>query len=405
MPLVFGETRHYIVGSPPGEEVQMKRLHALLLLAWVSLSFAEPAPQLTPLTAAVLAAPQAVLGSDGAKHLVYEVRIENATDQRFTFNTIEVLDDRGVVLLHLDSQAIATRLSLGGQRGRESNVLEGFQFGVAFLHVTIPGETPVPSSLAHVIAGYSALISSDVSMRIAKTHVNSSEPTLLAAPLQGGGYLAGDACCDNVRHARALLPLDGRFFLGQRFAVDWEQIDDTGHVFRGDPKDVHSYKIYGKPVFAVADGEVVATENELYDQTPGALPQNLPLKDVDGNFAIIKLRDGVYAVYAHMVRHSVTVNAGDRVHRGQQIGKVGNTGNTQAPHLHFQLMDRPSTLAANGLPYVFERYEVTAVDLAGTEDFDRAESTGTPLTLTPENPPIQGRQSLPLDLTIVTWGK
>jgi len=66
-------------------------------------------------------------------------------------------------------------------------------------------------------------------------------------------------------------------------------------------------------------------------------------------------------------------------------------------------MDRPDALAANGVPHTFERYEVTAVDLAGTEDFDRAELTGTPLTLTPQDPPIQGRQSLPLDLTIVTW--
>jgi hypothetical protein len=383
----------------------MKGLQTLLLLAWVSLSVAEPAAQLTPLAADVLAAPQAVLGSDGAKHLIYEVRVENLTDQRFTLDKIEVLDGHGRILLRLNAETIATRLSLGGHRGSESNVLESYQFGVAFLHVKIPDGTPMPQSLLHLVAGYSARIGSDVSMRIARTRVNSSEPTVLEAPLQGAGYAAADGCCDSIRHVRALLSLDGRFHLAQRFAVDWEQIDDTGRIFTGDPKVVQNYKIYGQPVFAVADGEVVAARNHLHDQAPGALPRNLPLDEVDGNFAIIKLREGVYALYAHMAPNSVMVGTGTRVHRGQQIGKVGNSGNTQAPHLHFQLMDRADALAANGLPYVFARYQLRAADLAGTEDFDHAELSGTPLTLTRYNPPIRGRKRLPLDLTIVTWEK
>ena len=180
-------------------------------------------------------------------------------------------------------------------------------------------------------------------------------------------------------------------------------MDDAGRIFTGDPKSVQSYRIYGQPVFAVADGEVVAARNDLEDQVPGALPKGLPLDQADGNFAIIKLREGVYALYAHMRRDTVKVSAGARVHRGEQIGNVGNSGNTQAPHLHFQLMDRADALAANGLPYVFASYRVTAVDQAGTEDFDRAELTGTPLALTHSNPPIEAKQSLPLDLAIVTW--
>ena len=106
-----------------------------------------------------------------------------------------------------------------------------------------------------------------------------------------------------------------------------------------------------------------------------------------------------------MRRGTVKVSAGARVHQGAQIGNVGNSGNTQAaPHLHFQLMDRPDALAANGLPYVFVSYRITAMDEAGTEDVDRAELTGTPLALTHPNPPIEARKSLPLDLSIVTWG-
>jgi murein DD-endopeptidase MepM/ murein hydrolase activator NlpD len=108
---------------------------------------------------------------------------------------------------------------------------------------------------------------------------------------------------------------------------------------------------YDEPIFAVADGTAIAARNDLRDQPPGRLPEGLALDEADGNFAIIDLGNDVYALYAHMRRGSVTVSAGQRVRRGEQIGKVGNSGNTQAPHLHFQLMDVPSALAANGAPY------------------------------------------------------
>ena len=50
-------------------------------------------------------------------------------------------------------------------------------------------------------------------------------------------------------------------------------------------------------------------------------------------------------------------------------------------------MDGPSPLLANGVPYVFDSFAITAIDRAGTPDFDRAEASGTPLTLTPFTPP------------------
>ena len=49
---------------------------------------------------------------------------------------------------------------------------------------------------------------------------------------------------------------------------------------------------------------------------------------------------------------------GQSVKKGDLIGRVGHSGNSFAPHLHFQLMDSCDIATANGLPCAFEKYEV-----------------------------------------------
>jgi murein DD-endopeptidase MepM/ murein hydrolase activator NlpD len=83
----------------------------------------------------------------------------------------------------------------------------------------------------------------------------------------------------------------------------------------------------------------------------------------------------------------VQVRRGDRVREGQVLAELGNSGNTGGPHLHFQLMNRPSFLGADGLPFVFRRFQLDGrmpslrafidADLAGTAvPIDRSVATG-----------------------------
>ena len=67
-----------------------------------------------------------------------------------------------------------------------------------------------------------------------------------------------------------------------------------------------------------------------------------------------------YALYAHLKPYSVTLQVGDVVTEGQKLGILGNAGNTTGPHLHFQVMDRPSALKANGLPFVFDCFVLSS---------------------------------------------
>src|SRR4029453_1816391 len=115
----------------------------------------------------------------------------------------------------------------------------------------------------------------------------------------------------------------------------------------------------------------------------GSLPPNLALDEGDRNFVVLDIGSNRFVNYAHMRPGSVRVKLGDKVRRGDRLGEGGNTGNSQAPHFHLHVMDSAPPLASNGLPYVFDSFTVPAVDEAGTEDFDKAEATGSPLTLTP----------------------
>jgi hypothetical protein len=235
------------------------------------------------------------------------------------------------------------------------------------------------------------------------TPVDHQPVVVIGPPLIGHNYIAADSCCDATRHTRAALPIDGKVWLAQRYAVDWEQLDSTNRIYSGPKTTLTSYTIYGKPVIAVADGTVASAIDDQPDQVPGAFPQNLTLDQADGNAVILDLGHGVYALYAHMQPGSVRVHAGQTVKRGETIGLVGNSGNTVAPHLHFQTMDRPLSLAANGLPYEIDSFRITSTS-PGTAAFDKAEADGTPLEVTPVNPPGQIRNSLPLDQLIISFG-
>jgi len=56
-----------------------------------------------------------------------------------------------------------------------------------------------------------------------------------------------------------------------------------------------------------------------------------------GNYVVIEHADGTHTWYAHLYAGSITVKAGDSVRQGQVIGKVGSSGNSTGPHLHFEI--------------------------------------------------------------------
>jgi murein DD-endopeptidase MepM/ murein hydrolase activator NlpD len=80
----------------------------------------------------------------------------------------------------------------------------------------------------------------------------------------------------------------------------------------------------GTPVLATADGVIAAAEHS------GGLGNHVVMvHNIAGR--------PVASVYGHLLDRSITIHVGDVVTAGQVIGKVGSTGNSTGPHLHFEI--------------------------------------------------------------------
>lgn len=166
------------------------------------------------------------------------------------------------------------------------------------------------------------------------------------------------------------LPVDGLWFVfwggesaienyhviatDQRHAYDIVVWKDGGtHV--GDPSVNENYWAYGQRVLAPAAGTIVTAVDGLRDQTPQVGSDGT---NPAGNHLVIEVARGEYVLIAHMQPGSLTVAVGDVVESGQQIGLVGNSGNTSEPHIHIHLQDQPTfdPTSAIGLPLLFTDY-------------------------------------------------
>ena len=320
----------------------------------------------TPVLASVLSAPVPVPMTDGKVHLAYELSLTNAMGQDVDLESVAVkAGDRTLLTLSGDRLAYWTRIL--GTGDVPTTRLGPAQAATVWLDVVVDGaqsSTPaVPQELSHEVAvklskPMPPLLPATMTEDVATVAVSTHAPPVIAPPLNGPGWLDGNSCCDMTAHRMALNPLNGSLYAAERFAIDYVQLSADGTVFRG-PKDrTESYPYFGADIHAVADGPVVSVLDGLPEQTPGASPSGLRLEEYGGNHVVQDIGDGNYAFYAHMKTGSVRVQPGDQLTTGQVVGNLGNSGNTDAPHLHFHVMDGPDPLMSEGLPFVFRSFEL-----------------------------------------------
>jgi murein DD-endopeptidase MepM/ murein hydrolase activator NlpD len=193
-----------------------------------------------------------------------------------------------------------------------------------------------------------------------------------------------------------IFPLRGAWFVGngasfhtghrwaipEEFALDIAKLGDGGLSHRGAGTRFEDYYGYGADVLAAAAGRVVGAVN---DQPEDAAAMRRPdesqeayfarlQKDqgtrlakgaaaIAGNYVMIDHGKSEYSLYAHLRPGSVRVHIGDSVKSGEVIGKLGSSGNSTEPHLHFHVCDKPDPLMCAGIPVNFSNVTVEWADV------------------------------------------
>ncbi len=119
------------------------------------------------------------------------------------------------------------------------------------------------------------------------------------------------------------------------------------------PRDPAHYAIFNQPVFSPCAGEILSSENGQ----PDVLAGDQYRVRSGANHVSIKCHDAI-VVLAHLKQGSVLVKQGQSVNVGDQIGLVGNSGNTEEPHLHVHAQSLPNPMRpeaySNPIPLRFD---------------------------------------------------
>jgi hypothetical protein len=199
------------------------------------------------------------------------------------------------------------------------------------------------------------------------------DPVVVELPLRGGWSVE--------RSPADRIPSHGTDVLGQRYAYDLVRTDHRPGLhlhpagtlrwllIGGRTRDCYGW---GQPVHAAVDGVIVQAVDGVAERqwlhvvreswvavktTVSFAQQGLDPVRLAGNH-VVMATGGMYALYAHLAPGSVVVTRGQQVRAGEVLGRVGHSGNSTAPHLHFHLMDSADPLQARGIPCAFSAYLV-----------------------------------------------
>lgn len=393
-----------ILNTKSSSRVRLSRYIAMIATAMV-VGAAAQSPR-ARLDVRVSVPPTAFTGSDGQRHLAYELIVTGlAGANSARFERVQVFgESESNPLINYASSDLDERVMRpeADPKVRYGRLVSSGTTALIHVWITLAKDHAVPRTLRHSFT-ISEEDGSAVFAGEARVAVHSATPLVVAPPLRAAAWLVhnGPGQHRSAHWGSALLN-EGGARIPQRYAIDFIGLDENGSAVRGDfrKSSNEDWIGFGSEVLAVRDGVVHSARDGLADNQPLVAPPppaSPSASDTYGNYVIIALDDNTFVHYAHLQRNSVAAKAGQRVRRGQVIGRVGNSGNTNGSHLHFNITDGPLPEHAQGLPFVFDAFESlgkTTPDIAlGAE----------PSSGHTRFSPSKHRKQLPLDGTVVRF--
>ncbi len=338
-----------------------------------------PGEILSSLAIRPISTPNPVPGADGKIHLAYEILVSNPSRLFMTLDKVEVVSRDGAPVLSLEGDRLKSMILFYG--GADRTISPG-STAVIFLDVAFAADATLPDELLTRVTttrqaegpdGKPAPLPADAPVPATITFTGAATgigapAVVVDSPLRGKGWIAANGCCDGITaHRGAVMAVNGEIRVPERFAIDWVQIDSSNKLLTGPGDKLESYPYYGDTIYSAAAGKVVNVYDEAPEQTPGKIT-GINTLNIGGNMIVVDIGGGNFAFYAHLRKGSLKVKLGQEVKAGEPLALLGNTGNTDAPHLHFHVMDGPSPLDANGLPYVFRSFTTRGTLPAGSDE-------------------------------------
>ena len=366
-----------------------------IVLALALPAFGRPVEQERGRPTAILVSPihdaQVVRGDDGKDHVEYELLVVNAVDQPVTLTSLTVLDPAAKELTRIEGPVLVAATQTLLDKKPVTEIPASAAVSVDVDLIVPPGTAPerVTHRLVYSVpAGTSTAVFVEPPVIDGPEVVINRRPaTVIKPPVKGDGWLSTSACCTPNVHRDLRVAVNGRRIeTPETFAVDWALLKGD-RVYEGDGSRNDQFYVYGADVYAVANGTVVSVQDGKPDATPNKAMTPKTLSDFGGNQVMLEIAPKVYAVYAHLQPGSLRVKVGDTVKVGATVAKIGNTGPSLGPHLHFGLLNRPDLFTGRSLPFVIDSYT-----LAGRADFKA--SQGDTVAITPESKQV--RSAYPL---------
>lgn len=328
---------------------------------------------------------------DAARNLasvvVQNAALVNRSDRPVTISQVrfDVLRADHAIASHLlDAQALDAMAQQAAAM-QQAGILGAldFQFSLA----TLLGEG-VPLSATRTLDPDAALLIPSQLLAFAAPAQRIGVTALLEDGTSSTGALPlrGSSAADTFR-----FPLAGRWWVAagatphhhhrwvtaQEFALDIARVGLAGRTHAGSGTKLDDYLAWGAPVLAAASGEVVVAVDRYPDnaamlrrpdESLAAYRERLfaaqdellagGAESIVGNHVVLRHDNGLYSVYAHLQQGSVAVEVGQRLPAGELLARLGSSGNSTEPHLHFHVCDSPPPMHCAGVPVRFDNIEI-----------------------------------------------